>query len=67
MLRRETHLDQLVDKLREKRVRRVIEPILSSMEAEKIPVDDVDYVVELGLVKKDPYLNRFIGDLAMKC
>lgn len=57
ILRRETHLDQLADKLREERVRRVIEPILSSMEAEKIPVDDVDYVLELGLVKKDPYLK----------
>ena len=28
ILRRETHLDQLVDKLREDRARRVIQPIL---------------------------------------
>ena len=28
ILRRETHLDQLTDKLKEPRVRRVIEPIL---------------------------------------
>lgn len=54
ILRRETHLDQLVDKLSEDRVRRVIEPILTgSSEAEKIPADDVNYVVDLGLVKKE--------------
>ena len=29
ILRRETHLDQLADTLREPRVRRVIEPLLS--------------------------------------
>lgn len=56
--RRETHLDQLADKLRENRVRRVIEPILSgSMEAEKIPVDDVNYVADLGLIGKDPHIK----------
>jgi hypothetical protein len=54
ILRRETHLDQLADKLTEERVRRVIEPILAgSIEAEKIPADDVDYVIDLGLIKKD--------------
>ncbi len=29
ILRRETHLDQLTDKLQEDRVRRVVEPLLS--------------------------------------
>jgi hypothetical protein len=54
ILRRETHLDQLADKLSEDRVRRVIEPILAgSKEAEKIPADDVNYVIDLGLIKKD--------------
>lgn len=54
ILRRDTHLDQLADKLQETRVRRVIEPILAgSMEAEKIPADDVNYVFDLGLVKKE--------------
>lgn len=51
ILRRETHLDQLVDKLREPRVRRVIEPILSGEgEPELIPTDDVSYVRDLGLI-----------------
>lgn len=51
ILRRETHLDQLVDKLQEPRVRRVIEPILSGEgEPELIPTDDVSYVRDLGLI-----------------
>jgi AAA-like domain len=51
ILRRETHLDQLADKLQEARVQRVIGPLLAGTEApEDIPVDDLDYVRDLGLV-----------------
>ena len=58
IMRRETHLDQLADKLKEERVRRVIGPILSgSLEAETIPENDVDYTVDLGLVKKERQLR----------
>jgi hypothetical protein len=32
ILRRETHLDQLTDKLQEERVRRVIEPLLAGVD-----------------------------------
>jgi len=54
ILRRETHLDQLIDKLQEERVRRVIEPLLiGSEQAERIPSDDLQYVLDLGLVKID--------------
>ncbi len=60
ILRRETHLDQLADKLREPRVRRVIEPILAGETApELLPPDDVDYVLDLGLV------DRIDGQLAI--
>ena len=53
ILRRDTHLEQLTDKLREERVRRVMEPLLSgSAAATPIPVDDLDYVRDLGLVKR---------------
>lgn len=49
--RRETHLDQLVDKLQEERVRRVIEPILSGETGpETIPEDDIWYAEDLGLI-----------------
>lgn len=53
ILRRETHLDQLADKLQEERVRRVITPILTGQtDPNLIPIDDIDYVVDLGLIKK---------------
>ena len=51
ILRNDTHLDQLTDKLREPRVRRVIEPML--MGAQILGDDaDVQYVLDLGLVKR---------------
>ncbi len=57
ILKRETHLDQLADKLKEERVRGVIEPILAGLdEAEKVPIDDVEYAADLGLVKVKPQL-----------
>ena len=54
ILRRETHLDQLTDKLREERVRRVVEPILSGGDEERHFTDrDLEYVRDLGLVAQD--------------
>ena len=54
ILRRETHLDQLTDKLQEERVRRVVEPLLSgTAAADSIPTDDLQYVRDLGLVARD--------------
>ncbi len=58
ILRRETHLDQLVDKLQEERVRRVISPILAGEnDPNLIPVDDLDYVYDLGLIEKTGQLT----------
>ena len=56
ILRRDTHLDQLVHKLEEPRVQRVIEPLLSGQpSADPIHPDDLQYVRDLGLVKRsDP-------------
>jgi len=51
ILRRDTHLDQLGDKLREPRVRRVIEPLLAgSGGSEDLPDDDIQYCRDLGLI-----------------
>jgi len=51
ILRRDTHLDQLTDKLKEPRVRRVIEPMLSGALASRDHrPDDVQYVRDLGLI-----------------
>jgi hypothetical protein len=52
ILRRDTHIDQLTDKLREDRVRRVVQPILLGDMIEELPVDDLQYCLDLGLVSK---------------
>ncbi len=55
ILRRESHIDQLADKLKEDRVRRVIQAMLIS---DDFPVgvqeDDIDYVLDLGLISRTP-------------
>ncbi len=53
ILRRETHLDQLAFRLREARVRRVVEPLLSGGEAvDLIRPDDLEYVRDLGMITR---------------
>ncbi len=50
ILRRQTHLDSLAERLREPRVRSVIEPLLAGLPPEDIPRDDIDFLLDLGLV-----------------
>ena len=58
ILRRETHLDQLADKLKEDRVRSVIQPLLTgTTEVSEIREDDLRYVVDLGLVRRKPQIT----------
>ena len=57
ILRRETHLDQLADKLQEERVRRVIEPLLSGGAERSFSTRDLEYVRDLGLVAPDDPLR----------
>ena len=52
--RKDTHLDSLAERLQEPRVRRIIEPILAGEPPERVPFDDRQYVVDLGLVRRDP-------------
>ena len=47
---RVVHLDQLAHKLREERVQRVIEPMLSGVPGDDISTDDYGYVRDLGLI-----------------
>ena len=49
-----THLDQLTDKLREPRVRRIVEPMMAGDSLETMHPDDIRYVVDLGLCRLDP-------------
>ena len=52
--RRDTHIDSLMDRLREPRVRRVIEPLLLGDQLVETSVNDEDYryVQDLGLLKE---------------
>ena len=52
--RQDTHLDSLTNLLREKRVRAIIEPMLAGRELGNIPNDDRQFLVDLGLVVRDP-------------
>ena len=63
--RRDTHIDILIDKLREERVKRVIEPMLSGEEeiADKpIPSDDLQYVIDMGLITMERGKPRRIAN-----
>ena len=53
IVRRVTHLDYLVDRLREERVRRVVEPMLSGADEHVFSYRDVEYVRDLGLIARD--------------
>ena len=52
--RQETHLDSLAERLREPRVRHIIEPMLAGRALGEVPPDDRQYVIDLGLVRRDP-------------
>ena len=51
--RQDTHLDSLAERLREERVRAIIQPILAGQELPDVPQDDVRYVLDLGLCSND--------------
>ena len=53
ILSRQVHLDQLADKLREDRVRRVVEPLLSGGDEWAFSDRDLEYVRDLGLIARD--------------
>ena len=52
--RQDTHLDSLAERLREDRVRAIIEPMLAGQELGNIPNDDIQFVLDLGLCVMDP-------------
>jgi hypothetical protein len=51
ILRRDTHIDSLLERLKEERVRRVIEPMLTGEDFFDRISDDYKYVIDLGLIK----------------
>ena len=52
--RQDTHLDSLAERLREDRVRAIIEPMLAGQELGNVPNDDIQFVLDLGLCVMDP-------------
>ncbi|GAB6058728.1 AAA family ATPase [Desulfonatronum parangueonense] len=53
ILSRATHLDQLADKLKEPRVQAVITPFLQGLSEVGVRPDDADYLVDLGLLRRE--------------
>lgn len=50
--RNDTHLDSLAERLREPRVRHIIEPILAGLTLGDVPEDDVRFCKDLGLLRQ---------------
>ncbi|MFM6182408.1 MAG: AAA family ATPase, partial [Dolichospermum sp.] len=53
--RQDTHLDSLAERLREPRIKAIIEPMLAGLQLGNIPNDDIQFVMDLGLCKMHPY------------
>jgi hypothetical protein len=50
--RQETHLDSLAERLREPRIRGIIEPMMAGTILAAVPEDDRHFAVDLGLVRR---------------
>lgn len=50
--RQDTHIDSLASIVREDRVRAILEPILAGQDLGNIPPDDVQFLIDLGLVQR---------------
>ena len=60
--RQDTHLDSLAERLREPRVRQIIEPLLGGYELQDMPADDIRFVLDLGLCRRSPAGNIIIAN-----
>ena len=63
ILRRDTHIDDLGHKLREERVRRVVEPILTGSVEPAFSDEDLAYARDLGLVAQDAGTPRIANPI----
>ncbi|MDR1035745.1 MAG: hypothetical protein LBT40_04010, partial [Deltaproteobacteria bacterium] len=61
ILRNDTHFDSLAERLREPRVRRVVELVIVGAESlpNGVSSDDAGYVVDLGLLQADTARNHY--------
>jgi hypothetical protein len=60
--RQDTHLDSLAERLREPRVRHIIEPMLAGQPLGDVPADDIQFVLDLGLCRQDPLRGLVIAN-----
>jgi hypothetical protein len=51
ILRQDTHLDSLIERLREPRIKAIIEPMLAGSTPAELPTDDIRFATDLGLVR----------------
>ena len=59
IIRRDTHVDSVVERLKEPRVRRVVEPIIMGESGEiRRLSDDYEYVRDLGLIREERGLAK---------
>ena len=52
--RQDTHLDSLAERLREPRVRAIVEPMLAGQELGEVSNEDIQFVLDLGLCVMSP-------------
>ncbi len=60
--RQDTHLDSLAERLREPRVRQIIEPMLAGQSLGDVPADDLRFVLDLGLCRLDSIKGLVIAN-----
>jgi hypothetical protein len=51
--RKDTHLDSLAERLRERRVQSILEPMMAGRGLEETNSDDRDFLVDLGLLRRE--------------
>ena len=72
ILRRDTHIDSLMERLREERVRRIVEPvILGESKGYDVLDDDYQYVLDLGLLRETEHrilmpANPIYGEIIIR-
>lgn len=53
MMRRDTHIDSLLERLKEERVKKVIQPVLLGTLDYNLTDDDTSYCIDLGIIKSE--------------
>jgi hypothetical protein len=69
--RQDTHLDSLAERLREDRVKAIIEPMLAGLELGNIPNEDISDLAPFSInprrrTSKDNFKAKFRNNISMK-